>query len=267
MRHINIPVCIAKHDQPKDLLKSRIESICQQIQQLHSDTPEVSVVIPAYNEAENILKTLSSLAASNTKKKVEIIVVNNNSSDETEELIRITGATCVVELQQGIVHARNAGLKQARGIYVLNADADTIYPPDWIDSMVNPLYQDEVALVYGAFSFLPTTGVPRSIFFMYEYLSDFSRWINKRFKEEAVNVYGFNSGFRRNEGLQVDSFNHPPGANEDGWLGLKLKKKFNKTLHQVNEPKAYVWTTDRRIQIDGGLLVGTLKRFKKYTKM
>ncbi len=33
-----------------------------------------------------------------------------------------------------------------------------------------------------------------SIFF-YEYMADFMRWVNKRFREEAVNVYGFNSGF------------------------------------------------------------------------
>lgn len=267
MRHISIPAYISKHDQSKESLKSRADSIWQQIQQLHSDNPEVSVVIPAYNEAENILKTLSSLAATSTSKKVEIIVVNNNSSDETEDLIRIVGATCVTEPKQGIVHARNAGLKQAKGKFILNADADTIYPPAWIDSMVDPLYKDKVALVYGSFSFLPTTNVPRSVFFIYEYISDFSRWINKRFKEEAVNVYGFNSGFRRLEGLQVDSFNHPPGANEDGWLGLKLRTKFNKVLYQVKEPKANAWTTDRRIQIDGGLVVGTLKRFKKYAKV
>lgn len=267
MRHISIPAYITEHDQPKNVLKSRVDLIRQQIRRLHSNSPEVSVVIPAYNEAENILKTLSSLAATNTSKKVEIIVVNNNSSDETGDLIRLAGVTCVLEPKQGIVHARNAGLKQAKGKFILNADADTIYPPAWIDSMVAPMYEDSVALVYGSFSFLPTTNVPRSVFFMYEYLSDFSRWINKRFKEEAVNVYGFNSGFRRLEGLQVDSFNHPPGANEDGWLGLKLRTKFNKVLYQVNEPKANAWTTDRRIQIDGGLLVGTLKRFRKYTKI
>ena len=40
-----------------------------------------------------------------------------------------------------------------------------------------------------------------------------------------MNAYGFNSGFRREEGLSVDGFNHPAGTNEDGWLALKLREK------------------------------------------
>lgn len=266
MRPIGIPEYITKHDKPKNLLKNRIESINQQIRNLYSPAPEVSVVIPAYNESENILKTLSSLAASSTKKKVEIIVVNNNSSDDTEELIRLAGATCVTETEQGITPARNAGLKQAKGTYVLNADADTIYPPDWIDLMVNPMHREEIGLVYGSFSFLPTAGTPRLVFFIYEHLSDFTKWVNKKYKEEAVNIYGFNSAFRRAEGLQVDCFNHPPGTNEDGWLGVKLRSKFNKALHQVSNANALVWTTDRRLQIDGGFVKATLLRLKKNLK-
>jgi glycosyltransferase involved in cell wall biosynthesis len=264
MRHINIPDYIAKHNQSKDLLKTRVENIRSQINRLNSSAPDISIVIPAYNEAENILKTLSSLADSVTTKKVEIIVVNNNSQDETEELIRLTGATCILESKQGITHARNAGLAMAKGEYILNADADTIYPPEWIDNMVSPLYKPEVGMVYGNFAFIPTEGTPRPIFFVYEYMSDFSKWANKVFREEAVNIYGFNSAFRRKEGLQVDSFNHPAGTNEDGWLGVKLRNKFHKKFYYVGTSNATVWTTDRRIQIDGGLIKGTFKRFKRH---
>lgn len=264
MRPVSIPSFIEKHDQPKDLLKARAEVIREKLQRLHSATPDVSIVIPAYNEAENILKTLSSLADTTTKKKIEIIVVDNNSKDETGELIKLSGATYVSETTQGITPARNAGLRTAKGTYVLNADADTIYPPEWIDHMVAPMFKDDVAMVYGTFSFLPTTGIPRSVFFAYEYLSDFTKWINKNFRVEAVNVYGFNSAFRRIEGLQVDCFNHPVGSNEDGWLGIKLCTKFDKKLHHVSNPNAIVWTTDRRIQIDGGIIRGFFKRFKRH---
>jgi glycosyltransferase involved in cell wall biosynthesis len=267
MRHIGIPNYIKKHNQPKEVLLTRVATIRERIQQLYSPTPQVSVVIPAYNEAENILKTLGSLADSNTQKKVEIIVVNNNSKDETEELIRMTGATCVLETTQGITPARNAGLKQAKGQFILNADADTIYPPDWIDSMLKPMLQEETALVYGSFSFLPTNNDSRLVFFVYEYLSDISKWVNKEFREEAVNIYGFNSAFRRTEGLQVDGFNHPPGTNEDGWLGMKLRTKFSKKLRHVSNASAIVWTTDRRLQIDGGLVKATILRLKKHLRI
>jgi glycosyltransferase involved in cell wall biosynthesis len=266
MRHLGIPNYITKHNQPKDALLGRIDTIRRQIELLYATTPQVSIVIPAYNEAENILKTLSSLADSSTIYKVEILVVNNNSTDETENLIRQSGAICVIENTQGITPARNTGLRHAKGTYILNADADTIYPPDWIDSMIKPLYSGDTALVYGSFSFLPTHD-SRLFFFAYEYLSDLSKWVNKNFREEAVNVYGFNSAFRRSEGLQVDGFNHPPGTNEDGWLGLKLRNRFNKKLYHVSSSNATVWTTDRRLQIDGGLVKATMLRLKKHLRL
>ncbi|AMR27678.1 hypothetical protein A0257_11605 [Hymenobacter psoromatis] len=267
MRPIGIPANIQKHNQATEVLQRDVAAIRAQLQRLHSPTPEVSIVIPAYNEAENILKTLSSLAATTTRKTVEVIVVNNNSQDNTEALSISAGATCFTETTQGITPARNAGLQRATGKFVLNADGDTIYPPDWIDRMLEPLYRDDTAMVYGTFAFLPTTGIPRPVFLAYEYISDISKWINKRFREEAVNIYGFNSAFRRTEGLAVDSFNHPPGTNEDGWLGVKLREKFKKKFHHVTHPSAIVWTTDRRIQLDGGMLKGIMKRVRRHTSM
>jgi hypothetical protein len=59
----------------------------------------------------------------------------------------------------------------------------------------------------------------------------------------------------------VDGFTHPPGTNEDGWLGLKLREKGFGKLHYVTT--APVWTTDRRIQIDGGLWKAVWKRVKR----
>ena len=115
-----------------------------------------------------------------------------------------------------------------------------------------------------AFLFLPTTGRPRLVYFLYEYIGDFVRWYNKRFKEEAVNVYGFNSGFKREQGLQVDGFDHPPDTNEDGWLALKLRNKGFGKLHYVTTIKALVWTSDRRLQMDGGLRKGFVKRFSRF---
>lgn len=226
--------------------------------------PEVSVVIPAFNEEKSILTTLLSLSLNNTNRSVEIIVVNNNSSDDTEKLVLAAGVTCVNEPVQGITAARNAGLKAARGKYILNADADTLYPAGWIEEMVAPLAgNDRVCITYGRFSFIPTGATSRATYFFYEYIADTLRYINKFFKEEAVNVYGFNSGFRKDQGLQVEGFNHPKGANEDGWLALKLRDKGFGKMHYVTNIKALVWTTDRRIQLDGGLAKGIIKRIKR----
>lgn len=264
MRPIAIPGFIQQHDRSKEMLESELPTIRGNIQRLFSSQPELTIIIPAYNEEESILKTLSSLSASLTKKKVEIIVVDNNSKDSTGKLAAAAGATGILETNQSIAAARNAGLSLAKGRFILNADADTIYPPEWIDLMIAPLYDDNVAMVYGNYAFLPTTGTSRFIYCVYEYVSDFSKWLNKNFREEAVNIYGSNSAFRRLEGLQVGGFDHPANANEDGWLGLKLRNTFKKKLFRINDSHAIVWTTDRRIQMDGGLLKGTWKRLKRH---
>src|SRR5690606_23959140 len=109
---------------------------------------------------------------------------------------------CIDEPKQGITNARNAGLFIAMGKYILNADADTIYPKCWIDNMVNPLIKNgDIALTYGRFSFIPTNNTPRFLYFIYEYFADFNKFLHRKLREEAVNVYGFNCACRRKECL------------------------------------------------------------------
>lgn len=265
MRPISIPTSVLEYNKNSESLKSKIPVIVENFKRLFNETPDISIVIPAYNEEDNILKTLYSLSNTNTKHSVEVIVVNNNSQDRTEDLIKATGVIYVFEGRQGITIARNSGLAVANGKYLINADADTIYPSSWIDDMINPLIQDNnVALTYGRFSFIPLEKTSRFLYFLFEYLADFNRLINRSFKEEALNVYGFNSACRRDQCLSVDGFNHPAGTNEDGWLAIKLREKGYGKLHWVTKKRSIVWTTDRKILIDGGIKKATLGRVKKY---
>ena len=155
----------------------------------------------------------------------------------------------------------------AKGKYIINADADTIYPESWIDNMINPLIEDgDVALTYGRFSFIPINKTPRFLYFIYEYFSDFNKFINRKLKDEAINVYGFNSACRRSECLSVNGFNHPAGTNEDGWLAMKLRDNGFGSLINVRHKESIVWTTDRRILIDGGIFKASIIRVLKYIK-
>ena len=58
-----------------------------------------------------------------------------------------------------------------------------------------------------------------------------------------------------------------PSTNEDSWLGMKLHDKFQKAVNHLTHPKAIVWTTDRSIQLDGGLMEGILLRAKRHLSM
>lgn len=265
MKPIFIPSDISAYLLINKSNASELEAIkSAYLKNLVKGAPEVSIVMPAYNEEENIVPTLASLCNNITNFSVEIIVVNNNSKDNTEALVKACGVNCMLETTQGITPARNAGLAKAKGKYILNADADTIYPKAWIEEMVKPLANDEeVAITYGRFSFIPIGSTGRVTYYFYEMLSDVTRFYNNHKKTEAVNVYGFNSGFRLAQGLKVDGFNHPPGTNEDGYLALKLTTAGFGRMFRVTSTKAIVWTTDRRIQIDGGLWKAIGKRLKR----
>lgn len=243
-----------------------VEKLAQETKVLYQNllkgSPDVSIVIPAYNEEKTIVRTLNSICRNITSYSVEIIVVNNNSKDNTSKLVEACGVACVLEMNQGIMFARNCGLKNAKGKYIINADADTIYPGNWIQALIDPLdHNRQAAVTYGRYSFLPEKNTKRLTYFFYESVADISRRLNKYFKDEAVNVYGCCSAFRKEHALLVDGYNHPPGATEDGYLALKLRNKGFGKLFYVK--RALVWTTDRRIHIDGGLWVGAVKRLKR----
>jgi glycosyltransferase involved in cell wall biosynthesis len=261
------PIAIPAYIKDKFYLQENPEITCANIkasyQKLQKGPIEISIVIPAYNEENNILRTLSSLANNITNRSIEIVVANNNSKDRTKELVEACGIPCILETVQRISAARNAGLHAAQGKYILTADADSIYPQFWIELMLAPLESDAIALVYGSFSFIPIAGTSRWVYFFYEYFADFTRWFNKTFKEEAVNVYGFNCGFRKSQAIDVDGHQFPPGASEDGWLAVKLRDKGYGKLCNISNSMALVWTTDRRIQSDGGLWKAIIKRIRR----
>lgn len=91
-----------------------------------------SVVIPAYNEAQYIAKTLESLQRQDFLQQFEVIVVDNNSTDTTSEIAESLGARVVTEKESGVCYARQAGTEAARGEIVISTDADTAFNSDWL---------------------------------------------------------------------------------------------------------------------------------------
>ena len=89
----------------------------------------LSVVIPARNEAENIVACLEAFAA--FRDRLELIVVDNSSTDETQALAAAHGARVFVQGPERCAQ-RNRGWREASGEYVMFVDADMIVPADTI---------------------------------------------------------------------------------------------------------------------------------------
>jgi Glycosyltransferases involved in cell wall biogenesis len=93
---------------------------------------QYSIIIPAYNEAEELPATLRSIRAAMEVQPLlgECIVVDNNSTDTTAEVARQHGADLVVfEPVNQIARARNAGARASSGDYLIFVDADTRIEP------------------------------------------------------------------------------------------------------------------------------------------
>jgi glycosyltransferase involved in cell wall biosynthesis len=97
-----------------------------------STKPRFSVVIPCFNEANYIEKTLRSIAEQDFKGAVEVIVVDNNCTDTTAALAKRLGAKVVFESKPGVCSARQRGTEEARGEIIVSTDADTTFSNDWL---------------------------------------------------------------------------------------------------------------------------------------
>jgi glycosyltransferase involved in cell wall biosynthesis len=239
--------------------KKTIERIRTGLSQFHVEAPEVSIIIPAYNEEKNILHTLSSLSAIKTSYKTELIVVNNNSNDKTQQLLDACGVRSVFEPRQGISYTRQTGLESAKGKYILNADSDSIYPNSWVDVYVDALKDPLCSCTYGSYSYIPEYS-SRFTLANYEMISEFIIGL-RRFNKEFLNVLGFNFAFRKEDALKIGGFNISRQKWQDGWMAMMLMKEGK--LKFIASSDARVWTSDRRLMYDGGIIKASIKRIKK----
>ena len=114
----------------------------------------LSIVIPCYNEENNIEAIMEKVLASPVKNK-EIIVVDDCSKDGTraiiEEKIRpLVSKVLYHEQNAGKGAALRTGFAAATGDVVIIQDADLEYDPDDYPKVVTPIFEGKAEVVYGS---------------------------------------------------------------------------------------------------------------------
>ena len=101
------------------------------------EQPAVSVVIPAYNAAWCVGKAIDSVLAQDFR-DFELIVVDDGSTDETAAVLSGYGDAIRVVHQAngGMSHARNAGIRAARGEFIAFLDADDWWLPGKLGNQI-----------------------------------------------------------------------------------------------------------------------------------
>jgi glycosyltransferase involved in cell wall biosynthesis len=120
---------------------------------LESETPDVSIIIPAYCEEETISEVLQRVVKVSWEMgNVEIIVVDDGSTDQTGEKVKAFPFVKYIrhEINRGKGAAIRTGLQSARGKIFVIQDADLEYLPETIPSIVKPIADGSVDIVYGS---------------------------------------------------------------------------------------------------------------------
>jgi dolichol-phosphate mannosyltransferase len=138
--------------------------------------PSLSIIIPTYNESENILKLIGDIRGNLPSNIVtEIIVVDDNSPDETGKIVenyihsnisrdaslqqqfhsKVDNQNCLVRVihrkyKTGLISAILEGIESSKGENILIMDADFSHPPETIPLLVEELRQDPNCIVIGS---------------------------------------------------------------------------------------------------------------------
>ncbi|WP_157553602.1 glycosyltransferase family 2 protein, partial [Nocardia uniformis] len=204
----------------------------------------LSVVVPAFNEAPSIVRTLESLVEQQAVD--EIIVVDNGSEDGTAGIVlEFIASHPKVELitqpQRGVSSARNAGFDSARGTFIARTDADTCVAADWGETIREFLLEHpDTAAVTGLCTYHDSP------------VGFFLRWgqaLLVRFGKlggQVGNLYGPNMAIRREAWLTVrDDAQVREDVVDDLDLALCLSKR-QLRIDQLTSMRAQTSSRRRR---------------------
>lgn len=115
----------------------------------------VSIITPCYNSAEFIEETIHSVL-NQTYESWEWLITDDLSKDNTVEIIRKYNdpriKLQVLEQNGGAGNARNKSLERANGRYIAFLDSDDLWYPEYLESMITFLQENNAELAYCNYS-------------------------------------------------------------------------------------------------------------------
>jgi len=228
---------------------------------LAADIP-VSVVVATRDRPDDLRNCLQCLSLQVSPRRVEIVVVDNNpDSGLTPRVVAgFPDVILVNEPRQGLAYARNRGFGVASGDIAITTDDDVTMPPDWLEKLIVPFANSNVAAVTGNTLPLALDTVSQQLFEVYGGLG-------RGFKSMEANTHWFRSSRRHavptwtlgataNAAFRTEVFSHPQiglmdealgpgmpsGVGEDTYLFYKIIKAGYELIYV---PDAYVWHKHR----------------------
>jgi len=201
----------------------------------------ISVIIPSFNEEENIAQCLVSLSHQTIDRtEYEIIVVDGGSTDKTCEIARKYADMVFIQTSKKVGGARNDGALASKGDIIATTDADCILPSDWVEQVRNAFADPAVVQVYGpVYPIEDSIGNRFSLFLA----NTFSRigYYSRTF----YYTLGCNTAFRRDAFIKAGMY-RCIDAGDDLEIAMRMKD-------------------EGKIRFLGGLKVGfSMRRYQQY---
>lgn len=193
----------------------------------------ISIIICTYNREKYIGSVLQALAGQ--KSDFEIIVVDNNSTDATPQIAKQFKAehpeldiTLCNEAEQGLSHARNCGIAQAKGDFLVFLDDDAIPCRDYLEKLdeglkCHPGYAGFGGKIEPLFESVKPKWLCR---WTLSWVSGLDMGANAKPFKPGKYPIGANMGFRRDVVEKVGVFNPELGRSKKNLMGGEEKDFF-----------------------------------------
>lgn len=119
------------------------------------DEVDLSIVVPAYNVEKYVKECIESIINQKTKYSFEVIIIDDGSTDDTLSLVyefEDKRIKVISQENRGLSGARNTGMNNAKGRYIMFVDSDDRLPQDAVESLLVCADKYDSDIVQGAYS-------------------------------------------------------------------------------------------------------------------
>ncbi len=227
----------------------------------------ISVVIPLYNEADEIGQCLKAFTRQTYRGPFEIIIVDNNSTDDSPDRVRAFSALhpemqirLIRERQQGVSAASQAGFAHARYPLIARTDSDTIVGADWLEVIERRFRDPLVGALCGRVGFREPTALQKWLLF--EPIIEVHQRLHIWFKKP--HFWGFNFAVRKEVFQRTGGFDTRLRMAEDLDLALRIQESLYPTEKIDYAADMQVFSSSRRYNPDQEWLSYTVTGYKSY---
>lgn len=194
--------------------------------------PTISIVIPSYNQAQYLAEAIES-AYNQTMAPLEIIVVDDGSTDNSLEIANSytfakyplieSPVRVISQVNKGLPSARNTGIMNAKGDYILFLDADDMFLENAVEKITHRILQTGCDIVAPSFKCFGTTN--NEVILGNPTLADF----------QTANRLGYFCAVRRSALLEIGGYSpRMIYGYEDYHLWINLLAR-GKTVHAMQD--------------------------------